>query len=544
MKKYQLVLLSLFSGLLLSLPWLGILPGWILFIALLPLLLVEEELFRKRTSNHHIEFSAYGFLAFLSWNMLTTWWIMHATIFGMIIIVLLNSVLMTVVWWLYHLFKRNVSARLGELALVVLWLSFEYIHFNWEIAWPWLTLGNGFANQVTLVQWYEYTGVLGGSLWILMINLILFKIFNRSSFEVIKGYSLKLFILLFVVFTPISFSFYQYRNYQETGETREVVILQPNIDPYNEKFGGLSEKEQVDRLLQLANSLVTDSTKFLIGPETAIPPVWENEEIGNNPYILPFKSLVRQYPSLQIVFGATTQKLYYPGKEMPETVRRMKNSDLYFDIYNSAILIDRSDEIQYYHKSILVSGVEKMPFSKYFSFVEKFIIDLGGTTGSLGVQNEPSVFESDDGVLVAPVICYESVFGEYLTQFVKKGANLIFIITNDGWWLDSPGYKQHFSFSRLRAVETRRSIVRAANTGISAIINQRGDVEINTNWWEISAIKWDVKANAEETFYVRYGDYIGRISVLIASLLLIYLFVQANIYKKEKIRTNPFVQNP
>ena len=125
-----------------------------------------------------------------------------------------------------------------------------------------------------------------------------------------------------------------------------------------------------------------------------------------------------------------------------------------------------------------------MPFMKYLGFLKDIVFDIGGTSGNLGRQDEPSKFTAKDGVKIAPVICYESVFGEYVTQYVKKGAGLIFIITNDGWWRNTPGYKQHFSFARLRAIETRRSIARAANTGISCFINQRGDVVQPTSWWE------------------------------------------------------------
>ncbi|MFW5773350.1 MAG: apolipoprotein N-acyltransferase [Tangfeifania sp.] len=131
----------------------------------------------------------------------------------------------------------------------------------------------------------------------------------------------------------------------------------------------------------------------------------------------------------------------------------------------------------------------------------------------------------------APVICYESVFGEYLTDYVKKGAEFIVIITNDGWWRNTPGYKQHLSFARLRAIETRRSIARSANTGISAFINQRGDLVQTTQWWSETAIKDSVKLNDKITFYVRYGDYIARVSVFVSVLLILYLFVRKKIQK-------------
>jgi apolipoprotein N-acyltransferase len=159
--------------------------------------------------------------------------------------------------------------------------------------------------------------------------------------------------------------------------------------------------------------------------------------------------------------------------------------------------------------------------------LENMAFDLGGTVGSLGTDRERAVFtKPGDSITIAPVICYESVFGSYVTQYIRKGANLIFVITNDGWWGNTPGHRQHFSFSRLRAIETRRSVARSANTGISAFIDQRGDAFQVTNYWEPAVIRQQINANDKLTFYVRYGDYIARLSSFIAISILLVAFIR------------------
>jgi apolipoprotein N-acyltransferase len=100
---------------------------------------------------------------------------------------------------------------------------------------------------------------------------------------------------------------------------------------------------------------------------------------------------------------------------------------------------------------------------------------------------------------------------------------MIFIITNDGWWGNTPGYKQHLLYGRLRAIETRKWIARSANTGISCFINERGDFSQCTKWWTPAVISEKIGSNKEKTFYVMYGDIIGRFS-LYASLF-IFVFV-------------------
>lgn len=525
MNRIQLTGLCLFSAILLSLPWLDILPGWILFVSLVPLLIMEDYQCNRKDNHTGIIFFGYAWLCFWLWNVLTTWWITNATVTGAVLVTSLNAAFMASIWWLFHLVKRRFR-QLGNLSLIVFWISFEYLHYHWDIQWPWLTLGNGFANQVKLVQWYQYTGVFGGTLWIFVVNLLFFRLYKEITGNAPGRPAGSIGFIFFAIFVPLGLSVRDYNRYREQGEPCEIITLQPNIDPYSEKFDKMSKSEQIRILIHLTDSILTDSTAYVVGPETALPPLWETSGIQQHPYLGPFFRRTLTHPGLKFILGATTQIRFREGEKMPATVRFDATENLWHDIYNTALQIDSSGKVQTYHKSILVAGVEKMPFSRYFSFLEKFIIDLGGTTGSLGSQEEPSNFTSKNGIQTAPVICYESVFGEYIAKYIKKGAGLIFIMTNDGWWKDTPGYRQHLSFARLRAIETRRAIARSANTGISAFINQRGDIIQQTAWWTRTALRGTLNINDNLTFYVRYGDYIGRICSFMSVLLLLYYLSQ------------------
>src|ERR1019366_8296206 len=185
-----------------------------------------------------------------------------------------------------------------------------------------------------------------------------------------------------------------------------------------------------------------------------------------------------------------------------------------------------SSNIQIYHKSKLVPGVEKMPFPFIFKYFGKLAINLGGTIGSLGIQDERSVFVSRDSTMkTAPVICYESIYGEYVSEYVKNGAQFISIITNDGWWGDTPGYKQLLKYGALRAIETRRYIARSANVGVACIINTKGEIEQPTQWWTPAAIKGEIILNSELTFYTCFGDYIARIAMCLSFISIIYSWI-------------------
>jgi apolipoprotein N-acyltransferase len=315
-----------------------------------------------------------------------------------------------------------------------------------------------------------------------------------------------------------------YFNYTEKGEIQNVVILQPNIDPYTEKFSGMSSEDQISRLVSLAESKITDSTDLVLAPETALPPLWEDSIVMQSPSLLPFNQIIQRFPNVSFIAGAITQRKLRNDEQISKTARQSADGEYYFDVFNSAVMIDRAGDVQISHKNILVAGVEKAPFHDYFSFLPDFMLDLGGMKGGLAPGKEPMPLGDLDGRTIGPVICFESVFGEHVRQLVRNEANYIVVLTNDGWWKDSPGVWQHFGYSRLRAIETRRSIVRSANTGISGVINQRGDVIAQTNINVSETIGSEVRMNSAFTFYVRYGYYLGWISLLLSGMIGIYLF--------------------
>ncbi|MFH1000139.1 MAG: apolipoprotein N-acyltransferase, partial [Bacteroidota bacterium] len=224
------------------------------------------------------------------------------------------------------------------------------------------------------------------------------------------------------------------------------------------------------------------------------------------------------FENLNLIIGVSSYKFL---SEATITARSTSSGALY-DEYNTALYLNRHDKKEHYHKSKFVPGVEKMPFQKIMAPFQEIAFNLGGTVGSLGYDTERKVFTSADGLIkFGPMICFESVFGEFTNGFVKNGAQLLFIITNDGWWGNTSGYKQHLLFASLRSIETRRSIARSANTGISCFVNQRGDIYEKTDYWVRDARKAILNANDEITFYVRYGDYIGRLSAFLALLFFV-----------------------
>jgi apolipoprotein N-acyltransferase len=378
-----------------------------------------------------------------------------------------------------------------------------------------------------LIQWYEVTGALGGSLWVLLMNLAVFflvKGWRRDPSLKTNRSRLSWTIGIFLI--PALISIIRFLTYEEKEDPYEIVVLQPNIDPYS-KFVDIPQEQQTAYLLHLADSLVTPNTEYIVGPETFINnSVWQST-MQSHPEVVKLKDFLAKFPKAKMVIGATTYKLYEDPSEYTSTSRSLPGMEHRFDSFNSAFQLDSTDRIPLYHKSNLVVGVEKMPYTKVLGFLKNLTIRLGGTFRSHGTQEYRDSFASpQDGTRVGPVICWESVFGEYVSDYVgDAGANFLFIITNDGWWRNTPGYKQHNSFARLRAIENRRSIARSANTGISSLIDQRGRELNRLGWWIRGGMLGTLNKNDHITFYVRHGDFLGRVSVFTTIILLLYMLV-------------------
>ncbi|SHI42131.1 apolipoprotein N-acyltransferase [Hymenobacter daecheongensis DSM 21074] len=541
-------LLALLSAGLLWLGWpvhpaplaLVLLVGWV------PYLYLEAALVRRGATGWKV--FRYTYLTLVLWNAFTTWWVSYSTLGGGIAAVVLNALLMCLPTMAFYHTKRLAGPRLGYVSLPIYWIAFEQLHLHWDFTWPWLTLGNGFATATEWVQWYEYTGFLGGSVWIWVVNLLVFfsiendelRIKNEAQESAEQASTMRrkpflifnsqfLIATLVAILLPIVVSKIISSRYQEKGQAAEVLVIQPNFDPFQEKFEGgakfIPYHEQLQRMFRLTEQNLTPQTKLVLWPETSLEENNWEATFEANPKALQIRSFLARHPGLELITGATTLTTY-PSKETASESSRYRDDIGYYDFFNTAVFFGNAAQpVQFYHKSRLVPGVEGVPH-----WLSAFVIDLGGAAGGLGRQAQAGVFRTtapDSTLRTAPVICYESVYGDYVSQYIRRGATLIGIITNDGWWSDSPGHLQHLHYATLRAIETRRAIARSANTGISAFINQKGEIIQQTGWWVPAALRGTVRLNTEMTFYVRYGELIGRGAQVLAVLLLAFVMVRA-----------------
>jgi len=528
-QNYGLALLSAFIMWLAWPPHTWLAP--LLLIGLVPLFIALANIDSTATKKRGKQIFLTAGLTFLVWNTASIYWVFNAinsasagfadTLISLLVSLIpygLGALLMTFAFWLFYRLKNYVNTRIAYFGLVSFYIAMEYLHQSWDLNFPWMNLGNGFAGMHQLVQWYEYTGVYGGSIWILVSNILAYEGYKAYVQKDPKAYQVILSWAV-VLLIPIGFSLYTYFTYEEKSLPVNVVVVQPNIDPY-QKLGGISPEAQLATLTHLSDSAAQINTEYFFWPETALPIYANEDQIRSYPIILSAQQFLNKYKNGTLVTGMESIK-WYTSKET-ESARESQQKGIFVDNFNSALQLENSAQLSIYHKSKLVPGVEKMPFPQALSFLAPVFRELGGSVSGWGSQDAPEVFYARSGIGVTPVICYESIFGSWVAKSVKDGAQFIAIITNDGWWGNTSGKDQHFMYAKLRAIETRRWVARSANTGISGFINQRGDVIKQSKWWTSTALKEDINLNDSLTVYVNNGDVLAK---LFSALAVVFALI-------------------
>lgn len=439
-------------------------------------------------------------LGFFVFNLTTTYWLFFSSIGGALIAFLINTLLMSLAWYLPIRFTNN---RISRMILTIgLYGVFEYLHLqHWDLSWPWLSIGNGFANHIWMIQWYEYVGPLTGSIWALSIGLI----WHFKGRKLLK-YSITIVPII------ISICIYFLPSNIESNTTKEIKIglVQPNYDsnlerrPTQKNF--VPYKRQFDEALSpLTDSCISQKVDLVVWPEVAYPGIINEDSIKTDTFFQILSSI-----KTPLLTGMTTFKDV--GKQTRFSIPT--NGGLW-EFYNSGVLI-QNDSTKFYHKSRLVPGIEKVPLSGIFPKLNLFALKVSNHLTFGHENNHPSWEVS--GVKVPPVICFEGIYLDYISDYINDGAEILTILVNDGWWGNSAGHQQHFALNRITAISFRRQIARSAYTGISGFIDEKGHTISATTYDTRDFLVHSLSASNEITVFAR----IPYISLIISILIIIF----------------------
>ncbi|MEW6060560.1 MAG: apolipoprotein N-acyltransferase [Bacteroidota bacterium] len=475
-------------------------------------------------------FFRYSYSAFFVFSLLTLYWVGGYThlkdlylMFAGGALLLWQPIFFTLPASVYYFVRKRIPHQYSVWSFPFIWITFEWLYALGEFAFPWLTIGNTQTYHLEKIQFADVTGVYGISLWVLIINIVIFFLLKSILSNSDKSKSVGLTIVVLVLY--ILPNFYSLsvneRDLKKIDSSSFTVgIVQPNVDPWDKWEGANSFQGRWNQslcYLELIKREINDSVDIVVLPESAI---LLNLPSFNEQY----SEFRRQVDSLDIaIISGYARVKYYDPDSAPASSSTIKGTNIRYDSFNSIFLVEPGmTETQSYSKMRLVPFAERIPYADEVPFlIEPLRWGVGISNWGLG--NDSTVFSSKKvNAKFLAMVCYESIFPEFVASFVNKGAEFLVFVTNDSWWGNTSGARQHQQYAVLRAIENRRWVVRCANGGISSFIDPYGTTYDKTEMYVQDYIQRTITPRKEKTFYSVHGDWIARISASIA--LLIFLF--------------------
>ncbi len=514
------LLLGLLSGILIGLSYPPVPFPYLIFVGIVPYLIVIAG------RNGLAEINRFTYYTAFIFNLITLYWVggwsENSDTFLMIAGVTLlffNPVVYLIPSTLYYFTKKMLGGKAAILLLPFFWVSFEFAYSLTDFKFPWLTLGNSQPYFNTFIQIADIIGVYGLSLIILFANVFLYLTFQ--GFPKSKSINV-VFLVLFVVVmaVPLNYGWLEKKSYTESDHIK-VGLIQPNLDP-NDKWAAGNLNEQLKLYLDLSGQTIDEGAELILWPETALPVYLLS---GNyDGYVDQIIKFINTY-KISLITGMPDAQFYFDESSRPEDAKPTKTENVWYTSYNSILgFTPESNEIQKYGKIKLVPFGEKVPLVEHIPFLGDIIKwNVGISSWNTGKDTINIKVPLRDTINVASVVCIESIYPEFNAQFVRRNADFIAVVTNDSWYGNTSGPYQHKEISVLRAVENRRSVVRAANGGISCLIDPSGKTISETNMFEKTVLLVDVPLNNSATFYTR-NPYLVPIICSIISLFMIALY--------------------
>ncbi|MCL5029817.1 MAG: apolipoprotein N-acyltransferase [Bacteroidetes bacterium] len=510
----------------------------LIFFALIPYFYVVEK---RQTLG---EKNRATYLTFFVFSVITLYWVgswqKQADTFLMIAggtLLFVNPLFFLIPSTLQYFVKKIFPQREVIFIFPFFWVTYEYLYMLTDLSFPWLTLGNGLAKFTAFIQIADIIGAVGLSIVIIYINIFLYKAFinyknSRKKFAINLSTSLLIFILV------LSYGLYKLSSFQITNNKIRVGLIQPNLDPWdkwNTKLDSLTNS-----YLSLSQKAAVNGAKLIIWPETALPVYLLD---GSNGRTLDSIYSFIKRNDVYLLTGMPDFKFYFKGDKISSDAIKSKQGN-YYSIYNGIILLSPDSwKIQHYGKMKLVPFGERVPFVDKFPFLGDLIKWGVGISGwNIGRDtinfelpyNIEENFSSKDSIHINGLVCYESIFPYFVDNFVKRGAEIIAIVTNDSWYGNSSGPYQHEDIAVLRAVENRRSVIRAANGGISCIIDPLGRIKEQSEMYTKTFLVGDVPLEFGETFFTKHSLIIPIISSVV-SLWVFGFFILKKLKDKLKL---------
>jgi len=506
--KVMTTIFSLTSGTLLFLSFPKFDYHFLVWIFLIPLLIA----LRKRSISDSFRI---GFLTGLVYNIGITYWVVFVIVrygylplyVGVVIMVLLALYLSMYVAifaaGVTFLRKRGIAEII---AAPLLWTSLEYGKSHLLTGFPWENLAYALHENLSMIQIADITGIYGITFVIVVVNCVFFQILTMEKSSRTKTF---VGIAIGIGLVVAVFGYGQFRlkscekQFQRVRE-HDVAIIQGDIDQ-SIKWNSGFQSETLDIYRAQSFGVAVPPKLLIVWPETATPFFFQTKD-EKQQQVIDIAKATQSY----LLFGSPSYADRHTGRVF----------------MNSAYLISPAGEITgKYDKVHLVPYGEYVPLREFFFFLEKLVVGVGDFVP--GKNLHPLALGKEK---VGVLICYEGIFPSISREYRKKGATLLINITNDAWFGTSSAPYQHLTMTAFRAVENRMYILRAANTGISAIIAPSGDIISSTELFKRTSLEGKIKFIECRTFYSTYGNVFIYLCLIALAGIMIISMKRRNVY--------------
>jgi apolipoprotein N-acyltransferase len=402
-----------------------------------------------------------------------------------------------------------------------IWILMEYMNQKWSIGTPYFILGSGLGQQPWLIQSYEFIGVEGGSVFILLFNLSIYSIIERirAKSNYLKGY-----VLLGITASPFIISLFMQLSYNNAKKDRlNIAVLHTNFEAYSSE-NNLHPENVTKQLLNLSIAGSSGKEEMIVWPETIISNCgWLTNQQADTTFKILSDFYKNKKPTFALCIGGYAFSVNYFGEEDPYA-QFEPNRRFYYNTHNVALTYVDSTLPKVRSKEIFVPFQERIPYLKKMPFMMYLADVVGANTKVSYYEDGTEIHETMLKNKFIPILCYESIFPLYLS---KKAEDIHFysILANEYWNKNIQGSEQYLYTNVGIAIQSRIPIIRSSNGGVSAIIDKNGQIVATKKGKAQGLLHGNVVKKTEKTFYDSiHGIFYGIAAFGGISIFLLALF--------------------
>jgi len=520
--KIMFLPLAILSGILMFLGWptLGIFP--LLFVGLVPLFFALEKLEEGFGKWKFALLPITVFIFHYIWMGFSLRWLHVTSPKTYFIAITLESLSIALAVIPFFLIKKQFGDKFKWLFFLVAWMALEYFNQYWMMGAPYFVLGSGFGMYPQLIQVYEFIGIEGGTLFVLLSNIFFFSLIKQVLHRKVTKASV---IGLAIAICPFVFSlFFSLNEEKESSKNRiHVAALHTYQETYTAETHSHPEKV-VDGLYGLSSKSDLNKFELICWPETVISNMgWLNGLINENAYKSLYAKL-DQHEDLSICTGGYGFSLAKDGPNDPYS-KLDEARGFYFQAHNVAVTINKTGRWPIRSKEIFIPFQERIPFLKEMPFLRNFADVVGANETVSYYEYGDNLHKTLKGNIFVPVLCFESIYPVRMAENAMD-ANFVTILANEFWNKDLSGSDQYMFNHIAIAIQSRTPIFRSSNSGISAIIDRRGNVLERRKGRDVGVISAVLNKKTDQTFYEKIaGVFYGLSTFLFFALIIFGLFL-------------------